>query len=265
MMQSILLAGSGGGLTLQAAVSGAGLGTNLVVCVDAGDFQSYSSTSSQSWVNRATAASAFALVSSPVFNGAIGYLPAYWSLNGLQYFTYQATNLSSVETFHKDNASWSAFALVYFASQSLGTYFWGDAANAGVGMALAVDTSSRPVLVVTGTAGALVLAVTASAQLSPGWHGFGVSVSEAMGASGGFFYLDGAYSPIVGGASNFTATYASPSANNSANRLAIGAQGALSNLLPNGARLSAVAFWAQAITKANFDTVWALVKSRFGL
>lgn len=271
-MQSILLAGSGGGLTLIGAISGAGLSSGLAICVDAGDFQSYSSTSSQTWVNHNSGGgtngfflgvAAAVSAGDPTFNGAIGYLPAYWSVNGSQAF---AGNAVGAVLGHQPgaNPAWSVFALFNRVSGPGMLCANVSAGNAGVRINLSGGTM---LLSVQGTAGALRLSASGDTAISSGsWHFLGASISEAMGASGGFFYLDGNYNQVAG-SNNFNATISGDNAE-AAGQLAIGADGgstALTNTLANGSKLSFFAAWTRVIAKSEFDTLRSLMRGRFGL
>lgn len=251
------------------AISGVGFTTGLAVCVDAGDFQSYSNISSQSWVNRSTAASSFFLgvaatasAGDPTFNGPIGYLPAYWSVNGSQAFT--GFNIGAVLGHQPaSNPAWSVFGLIYRTSGP-GMMCANTTAAAGVRINLSGGTM---LLSVQGTAGALRLGQSGDTAVSSGaWHFIGVSITEGQGASGGFFYLDGNYNQVAG-ASNFNATISGDNAE-AAGQLAIGADGGVSvlqNTLANGSLVSCFAAWTRALAKSEFDTLRALMRGRFGL
>lgn len=266
MMQSLLLAGGGGGggLTLISAISGAGLSSGLQVCCDAGDFQSYIG-SGDSWLDRSPNGFYFVRgsgtgtsASDPTFNGPAGYIPAYWSHDGAQFFSYHgATNEAVFQTIHQDNASFSMVGLVYVTSSG-NVFLCGDAIDAATGFSFGLRGLRTRMRVANG--GATVLDVTGSAVSFGAWHMIGVSVSEAVGS--GFYYVDGGYSPVAG-ADTFNATYATPSAGAATSVMTVA--GLVATGDPAGTRTAFFALWNRALTKANFDSIWALIRSRFGL
>lgn len=273
MMQSLLLAGGGaGGLTMISTLSGLGLTSGLQVCVDAGDFESYIG-SGQSWLDRSPNGNYFFLGNSggslndPVFSGPAAYPAAYFAVtatgNFFSYFTASATFFDSM---HKDGAIYSAAILFYHTGVS-SYWFWGDAAadTGETGTQLGFVGPNKLKLSVTVTA-STTLAMGAIATFTPSsgaWHMLGVSVSEP-GATG-FFYLDGAFLP-VSGSNTFVATYSGPSAGAAAQFFSVFARGQNNTTTPSqGGKISFLSMWNVALTKANFDSIWALLRSRFNL
>lgn len=265
MMQSILLAGgAGGGLSLISALSGLGLTSGLQVCVDAGDFESYIG-SGDSLLDRSGNNFYFVLSGltggNPTFSGPSGYPAAYFGFSSSQeFFDYNTTNEAVFNTIHQNGASFSLLAMVYPVSGNPDA-ICGDRGATGPGFdwKLAGDKAVFTVLV-TGTA---IFEQTGDAAVSANvWHLMGVSVSEAVGS--GFFYLDGNYNQ-VGGSDTFNATYSGPSSSGAFNRLGIASNGGGQANVDVGWRQSCFALWNRPLTKANFDSIWNLMRSRFGL
>jgi len=105
----------GRGTSLINTLKNLGLTTNLRVCLDAGDLNSYDGTS-QTWKDlsgggydffRGTSSSSDS--SDPTFNGTAGRLSSgeYLSYDGGDYFTLAQTNPAWVNTFHKAGAKFT--------------------------------------------------------------------------------------------------------------------------------------------------------------
>lgn len=264
MMQSILLSGGGGGLTLIGAISGAGLSSGLAVCLDAGDFQSFIG-SGQSVLDRSGNSRTFFLgsgsatdASDPIFNGPSGYLPAYMSFQGTQMLTCTDSGAGAWgNTYQRDLASWSMLAIVYVT----GTNGMIAGSGNGIDRWRILLSGQRTVLEVQGSSAFALGPLAADTTMSVGrWHVLGVSVTEGIGS--GFFYLNGAYNQ-VSGVDNFNSTYVAPSVSTTSN-VKIGGM-TVYPPLPSGSRWSCAAFWDRALTKANFDSLRSLLRGRFGL
>lgn len=264
--------GNAGGQTLMAAITAAGLTSNLQLCLDAGDAASY--TSGQSWLDRSGNGFDFfrgttsgSDATDPTFNGAAGQLGSYWSSDGGDFFTYDTTLEAWMQNLHKDNAAFTL--LVFFRKTSaLSTfYFLGDAHDGGtdIGINFYEDLLFGPTLdVYDGAATPTVLSVTGDTGLAANqWHMAAVSLNEATGAGGGFLYTDGSYNQ-VSASDTFTSTYTSPTSSAASRTLNIGAQGGGSNPMPNNDRIACFAAWSAALTKANLDAIWARMRVRFG-
>lgn len=274
MMQSILLAGGGaGGLTLISALSGLGLTSGLQVCLDPGDFESYIG-SGQSVLDRSTNNFYFFLgtgsgvqTSDPTFSGPAAYPPSYFvatTESPAQFLSYHATNESSFNALHQNGASFSAL-LLYYRTGAGSVDLWGDDPQAlanGMGLSYISPPGYVNLQVYSSGTSVSVLDAIATSTLSAGnWYFIAVSVTEAVGS--GFFYLNGNYLQ-ASGADTFDATYLNPSAGNATGGvLRIGQDGG--SALAKGNRVSAFALWSRALTKANFDSIWNLMRSRFGL
>lgn len=267
--QMLLASGNRNSLTFSGAIIAAALTSNLQLVLDAGDSASY--TSGQSWLDRSGNGFDFFLgangsggADDPVFNGIAGSPSAYWSFDGSQYFTYDTTNETWMQNIHKDNA---LFSFVFFyrsgttidnailasTNDSTGTgFFLYGGPNGGLRFEVA-------------NAGVVVKTVSSDAG-PPGatWHMMGVSVNEATGAGGGFFYLDGNYYQ-VGAANTWNSTYTSPAAGNATNTMTLACLGAAVTPTPSGSRFGCLAAWSTALSKENMDTIWTAMRGRFGI
>lgn len=272
-VQQALLAGGRSGAALMATLTTAGLTTNLKLCLDAGDAASYDpGVQTDKWLDRSGGGYDFFRGSGtggdaadPTFTGAAGYLPSYWNFDGGDYFTYNTTNETWMQNLHKNNA---VFTVVAFYRQAGANEFnvFGDVTGASVtGMRVGVSNVGKPTFGVW-NATANVTNKTADTGMSTTLdHMVGLSLNEATGAGGGFFYSDGAYNQVAA-ANTFDSTYTSPAAGNATATLNVAALGSGDACLASGDRLYCVAIWqGTALTKANMDTIWAAMRGRFGI
>ncbi len=258
-----------GYVSLFQILTDASLTTNLKVCLDAGDSASYSS--GQSWLDRSgggydffLGADGSATATDPTFNGSAGGRSAseYFSYDGGDYNRYDTTNEAWMQTLHKDAAVFSLVIMVY---GTVAGRIWGTTGNAlGAGVELGVLSAAAPRLVGYNASG---VTIDKTATTIPGagvWNMIGLSVNE-NGGNVSFHYLNGAYNQ-VSASNTFDASYASPATGNANFTMEIGACGNGQTPVASGTRIATVAIWqGTALSKANFDTIWAAHKTRFGL
>lgn len=283
MLSVTSLSGFGGsgafGPTLLQAIQAAGLTSNLVLCLDAGDGASY--LSGTKWLDVSGNGYDFNFgdgstsTTYPAFTGSVGSRSAYWLFDGGDYFTYDSPNETWMQNLHKNNASFS-FISGYFLPQAggdfalfgtLGTGALGpDYGNIGIVFgpdARGIASDVTEIAVGKGT-GSSAGGANAAYPTTNAWYIDGVSLNEATGAGGGFLYRNGGYLQ-VGGADTWDATYSSPSASNATNTAQIGSAGGGTNPAHSGCRLSFLAAWSTALTKGNFDTLHASLRGRLNL
>lgn len=278
MLHATTLCGFGGNAqsqhpTLIEVLTSLGLTTNLELCLDAGDSLSY--VSGQKWLDRSGNGADFFLgadvnasTDDPTFTGIPGHTSpsAYFSFDGGDVFTYDTTNETWMQNLHKNNAIFTVVAFYYQDGAGDEMTFCGGGAIADIGINFDTSAGSprQPQLRV----GPGVLAVVADTALGSGaWHMVGLSLNEATGAGGGFFYSDGAYNQ-VSASDTFTSTYTSPSSSDMTHTFQVGASGNGPSVNPttDGQRLSCIAIWeGTALSKANMDSIWAAMRGRFGL
>ena len=256
----------------------AGLTSGLLVCLDAGSASSYPG-SGQTWSDLSgngydffLGADNSATATDPTFNGSAGTLSSseYFSLDGGDYFTLdESANPSVIDALHKDNALVSWLAAVYTpGTWGANDALWGTSNgqatnNIGITVACAYGAGKLGVRVSNGS-GTVMNAYPDSAITTGAWRILGGSVNEATGAGGGFLFDTGAYSQ-VSATDTFNATYSSPSASAAAYKMQIGAAGNGGTPLASGARIACFALWNAALSKANMDTLHALIGPRFGV
>ena len=269
-IQQMMIGSSGGGTTLMSALTTAALTTNLKLCLDAGDSASYDpGVQTDKWLDRSGGGYDFyrgsgtgSDAADPTFNGSGGVVNSYWSFDGGDYFTYDTTNETWMQTLHKNGAVFSAVWFYYKGATNNATII---GTNNTLNTGIELSTGGSIVQMVVLNAGALGVLVQSDAAITTnGWHMVGVSVTENGGASGAFFYVDGGYAQ-VSGVDTWNPNYTSPSAGNAGNTMTLCSLPA-TNFYPSANKLSCLAVWqGTALTKANMDTIWAAMRGKFGI
>lgn len=242
-----------------------GLGTNLKLCLDAGDSASY--TSGQKWLDRSGNGYDFyrgtgsgSEGSDPTFNGVAGGRSRneYFSFDGSDWFTYDTTNETWMESLHKNSAIFSWVAIVYLGSGSSGIF--GTAGNFSipndVGVALYASGGTSVSIDVDG--GSTYTTTQAVGTVSGRWNVIGGAINEAANS----LILN-----VNGTAYSKTCTYTSPTTTNANETFAIGAIGSAGNFaMPNGSRFAELAIWqGTALTAANLAALFAARRGKFGV
>lgn len=259
--------------TLRQAIDTAGLTTNLKLCLDAGDIDSYSG-SGQKWLDRSgggydffRGTSASSQSSDPTFTGSAGdtFSGTYWALDGGDFFVYDTTNESWMQTIHQNAAIFSALVAVYVPDLSTTAAICGTHTGSNdFGFSIELSSAERPVLNV-GDGSQSFTFVGDTALTTGAWNILGMSITEA-GGDASFMYLNGAYNQ-VSASNTFNASFTASVGNNANSAFTIGARGADgSAALPSGSRIAALGFWqGTALSKANFDTLHGILRTRFGI
>jgi hypothetical protein len=257
------------------------LTTNLKICLDAGDINSYDGSSAD-WadVSGNIGADEFFRGSTsgsdandPTFNGSAGGLSAneYWSFDGADYFTYGAGNETYMDSLHKASAKFAIITFLYFTSSpSAKTYgtLGNDPNNVGAQLDL-LGTEPKRLSLYVGDGSGPVMSRTDSDGLSlsyPGWHVFGGAFHEG-GGNVSFFYGDTGYDQ-VSSSDTFSLSYSTPSSSAATYPMQIGTAGNAASPMPSGSRQVAFALWSGGTlpTKANFDDIVAGMNKRgFGI
>ena len=195
----------------------------------------------------------------PVFHGAVGSRSAneYFASGSDGFCFGEATTQSFAEGYHLNNAAFSLFALVrvgpivddattIFASAD------GSTASLGISWQLAPWNTGfiQWLRVSRGTSPLAYSANVSSAEiLSNGnWHAVGVSINEALGATGALFFVDG----TVIGPQN--ATYSSPSTGAATWPNVIWQTDTTS-------QISGLFAWNRALSGADFTAIYNAIKA----
>ena len=256
-----LTAGGLSGSPLMTVLTSLSLTTNLELCLDAADSASY--TSGQKWLDRSglgydffLGADGTATSTDPTFVGGVGAPSSYWSFDGGDYFTYDSANETWMQNLHKNNAIFTIISFYYTDISMLMTV--NSPATSGVAL------RANRLTIVGGGLDVLAKTADTSPNLTA-WNMSGISLNEATGAGGGFFYLNGAYNQ-VSGANTFTSTYTAPSTGPADGTAHINSYSDGSVPISAGSRLACIAIWeGTALTKANMDSIWTAMRGRFGI
>lgn len=273
MIHHMMVAAAGGqSQLLMNVLTTLGLTTNLELCLDAADTQSYSS--GQKWLDRSgngvdffLGADINASTDDPTLTGAPGAPTTYWLFDGGDFFRYDSTNETWMENLHKDNAVFTFVAFIYQDDAGDDTEIFGTNGEASSNVGISWESNNGVITVkVADGSGSLALNPLGDTTLSAtSWHMVGLSLNEAGGASGSFLYADGAYNQ-VSASDTFDGAYATPSASNATFTAEIGATGNATTVSDAGQRIACIAVWeGTALTKANMDSIWSAMRGRFGL
>jgi len=259
--------------TLKNVLVNLGLTTNLKLCLDSGDISGY--VSGQSWLDTSGGGYDFfrgadinASTDDPTFNGVSGSVTKneYFSYDGGDFFQYDTTNESWMDNLHKNNAIFSIVAFYYQdADLDQSAFFTTAQDNTEIGINFSHQASGGGTFnlnVPNGVPGFALSVTGATDPADTAWHMASCSLNEATGAAGGFLYLDGAYNQVAA-SDTFTSTYTTPSAAAATRTARIGW---LVSPDSAGQRIACIGVWeGTALTKANMDSIWAAMRSRFGL
>lgn len=284
MLKTDYSLGMGGGIsgypTMIAALTSLGLTSDLKLCLDAGDANSY--TSGQSWLDTSGGGYDFHFgatgssgTDDPSFNGTAGGLSnaEYMSTAGGDFFEYdQTTPETWMNNMHKNNAIVAIACWIYPDALTQETRMWstnGGSVGTRIGTNYRGETTSGNLALYVGRSDGEFKALknTADTALSVDeWNFVGYSLNEATGSGGGFHYLNGAYNQ-VSSSDTFTSTYSSPTSSDISGDPSIMGDSRESTqaAFPSGGRYAMLAVWegGTQISKANFDSIYALTNRDF--
>lgn len=259
-----------GNKTLYQIISGLGLTTNLKLCLDAGDANSYNpAVQTAKWLDTSGNGYDFYRGTSgvgdgaePTFNGSAGGLSSaeYFSFDGGDYFLYDSANETWMNSLHKDGVQCTVFAVFYPASiTTLHRLFMERNVGGFPGFSFLIDAVARPTLLVTNDSTTAMSVPFAATLTNNAWHNIQISWAENAGAGNYILNLDGA-------AETSSATITSPSSVDHSASPAIGAATTGANPLTSGSRLACLAIWqGTALSSANLTALYDAIKGRFGL
>lgn len=266
----ILLRPAGSAL-LNNVITAVGLRTNLKLCLDSGDAASY--TSGQSWLDRSgngydffLGVSGSATATDPTFSGTPGSPQAYWTFDGGDFFRYDSVIETWMNNLHKNNAAFTILAFFYKDGSDERMCFGGTGARdtfnfTGIDF---FDEVGLMIQVGDSTVTTVLSAMADNQVPAASWHGVAVSLNEATGAGGGFFWRDGGYEQVAA-ANTWDSTYVTPTAGSASFTMEIAAFGDAVQPTHAGQRLACVAMWDVALTKAQLDSIWVRMRGRFGI
>lgn len=253
----------GGNKSLSQIISDLGLTTNLKLCLDAGDANSYDpAVQTDKWLDvsgngydlfRGSVTGSDA--ADPTFNGTAGGLSdnEYFSYDGGDWFTYDSTLETWMNNLHKNNAIFTIVTAFYKPSL-------GDAVR--IVTTRTTSTTSPGIYLRINSDDTFTFLersnqiFTSTAQTTAGWNILAMSFNE--GSSSLSFMLNGA-------AESASVSYTSPSTTNSS-LFRIGTAVATTNPNPAGIRTAVTSMWeGTALTSQNLADLYDALKGRFGL
>jgi hypothetical protein len=264
-----VLASQGGGPgVLLNAITGAGLTSNLELCLDATSALSY--PGGDTWLDVSGHGMHFYRGSGsgsdstdPTFNGSIGGSSSsdYFSTDGADYFSLvSGANPTWVENMHKAGAAFSLFFVVYCPPSVTNIPLFsteGGLATIGFGIDYFGDPTQR-MYVENGAS--FVLVNNQSSAINVGaWNIVQVSIAAGV-VNGSRILLNGTV--LI----TFTATYTSPSASAATYPAKIFARGnVVSGTADSGTRLAQVAGWSSALSAVQSQALTNIVKPIYGI
>lgn len=261
-----------GNQSLYQIISNLGLTTNLKLCLDAGDSASYNpSVQTAKWLDtsgngydfyRGTSTAGDA--AEPTFNGAAGGLSSneYWSFDGSDYFKYDTTNETWMNTLHNNGAVCSMVCVWAPGSMAVTQNLFGTAYAASFvsGINFAVTSANAVVYFIRNSlaGGTTTTVKTSSGHTAGAWAIECVSIDENGGAGGSSYTINGTSGTYDG--NNASANGNTPGG------FHIGTGGnAGDSWLSSGSKLACFAMWDVELTPTQLSDIYNAIKGRFGL
>jgi hypothetical protein len=241
-----------------------GLTTNLEVCLDVGDTNSYPGTG-QTWSDVSGNGNHYYLGTTsgvdaglePTFTGTAGDTSSstYWSMTGEQYFT-ETTAQTFQEPFHKDGGVFTILGVPYFTGAStIARTIWssgaGGTSDAGVILGRATTTTTFRFFHSTTNTTRETLLSTVTIP-SDTWNVMAVSFDEPNTSA--LFRINSTEETVAAAAS--TSTEATPVAN----RVLLGGAGGSGP--QNGDRFMCMAIWSTNLSSAQLGSLYTELKKR---
>jgi hypothetical protein len=255
--------------TVKQILTDLNLTTNLKLCLDAGDKNSY--TSGDSWLDVSGTGFDFYLGSDattagdePTFNGQPDGRSGreYFSLDGGDYFRSKTVCPAWLNTFHKDNAKFTITTWMYFAG-SASSGICGNALSGGTrGFNLCRSSSAELLFQCMDESGtpAKNLATTGNTIPDDQWSMVTLSLDESGGAVGSFMAFNKFYTLRNG-------SYTAPSTNDSVTGLGLAAKIASGGAAKavNGCKMAMMMMWQTNLSQADVTKIYQATSRRFSV
>ena len=271
-------------------ITSAGLLADLVICLDAGDDNSYSGGSSQDWTSVAAdwtesgegnlsapwrrGSGTGSDSADPTFNGTAGDTSSaeYFSFDGGDYFENPGTGLTDthpIQKIHNNNADFTIMFAVYpkdnsgsgvaiagdgnSASNSIGYRLQYNLGSGSDSMGLVIFNLTYPGTAFNSSSGN-VMGMAADTPII-----MALSCDESI-SSRGLWWSNGSLKATT------TINYSSPNSNAASYNQKIGVEGAANQMfLPSGTRLYWFCLWDTALSVVQMNALYAYTKVRLGL
>lgn len=246
-----------------------GLTSGLELCLDAGDSASFAGGAS--WLDTSgngfdffRGAASASGADDPMFEGVYGRKSRgdFFECDGADQFAYDAANEAWMNNLHKDGAMFTIALWYYRPAGSGDVGLFGTTGAAGIGTRLYQSGASE--IILTGNynnADAHNIDVSSGlgAIVASSWNFVSLSLTEATGAGGLLFNINGSTASLP-------STYTTPTASDAAQPFAIGSNGNLASPVRNGTRFAQFMAWeGVALTASQLAALFAATRGRFGV
>ena len=256
------------------AITDLSLTTNLQLCLDAGDGDSY--TSGNKWLDVSGNGHDFFLGSDgatasekPTFNGTVNGVSAneYWSFDGGDFFRLENANPAWVDNLHQDTAVLSVLAIIGNSIHGGGGAICGTSgfSNANNGMIFLKSGSGTTIFQNTvGGLGGTVQSQNAIGKMTDDdvLNSIAFALDDDAGGTASRFVFNGVED------STFDGSFGTPNAGAATYKMEIAAGGNAQKILESTDKLAALAIWENAggsgaaLTTANFADLHSKMLSR---
>jgi hypothetical protein len=250
------------------------LTTNLEICFDAGDSNSYSS--GQSFLDLSgnnfdffRGATGSSSGDDPLFNGTAGRLTKneYFSFDGGDFFRYNSGNATWMENLHKNGAKFSYVGWIYMPSASFAGCFGTSGTPIRGSAQLSYASATSLTFVVQSDISPFnpfFVVSDGGDQNEDAWNFIAMSLDE-NGGNVSHFYVNGDVAQVAS-TNTFNASYNNPATTNAPHTMELMATGNALGKPTTGTRVAEIAMWeGTALTKVNFDSIYDATRLRFGV
>lgn len=269
IQQAMLGEGGSANKTLMQIITDLSLTTNLKLCLDAGDANSY--TSGAKWLDTSGNGYDFYRGDStggdgaePTFNGSAGGLSSneYWSFDGGDYLSYDSANEAWMQTLHKDSAVVTCLAVVYPSGFTQANRIFSTRSTLnGTGFIFSIPITTGKIQVNAFNGVTAQMTMGSTDVLSAGaWNIASVAFDEGAATNNCLAKVNS------GAVDSFSLTYSAPSASDTTGAASIGSNADGSLIILASSRIACLAIWqGTALTSTNLTDLHNAIKGRFGL
>jgi hypothetical protein len=246
------------------SITDEGLTSGLVLCLDAGDENSYDpGVQTAKWLDVSGNGYDFYRGSSvggdgaePTFNGSAGGKSGneYFSFDGGDYFTYDSANEAWMNSLHSNTAQWSVFFAMRGAfSSPFGNNFIFGTTESGTGCRFTWDDNGALYITVYPGSSSATLNFSGSTKFGQDYAiGYGVSINSGLSQC------------LINGSTNTQATSLTGNASAADGTMRLGGLPGPAQLAGNGARMYYLAVWnGVVLTTTQLKAIWEGVRGRF--
>lgn len=242
-----------------------GLTTGLELCLDLGDTDCYPGTGTAVADLSGNSPAGFSFGGTGLtFAGDADGLSAneYLDFAGTSWLTYAAANTAWMNALHKSGATWTVIALIWAETLGAQQVIMGDEGTdpTHVGAMWGTNQTDGTAIQIANGSGTVGLSAfdDRKAIWAPGVWGFHAMSFDSTVPNSTLMYANGASRAIP-------STITSPSAAASTFPLQLGADGAGGHALSAGSRLGQFAIWNSAFSLAQLNSLFSILRQRYGI